>query len=1634
LRTIGTKGVSRLVLVCLLAIPIIGLSSQERRIIGPIDGNRAVALKGNIHPKALASNDRGALDPLTRIPYMRMALKPTGDQAADLEQFLEEQRDPSSSDYHRWLSPEEFGDRFGVSRNDLAQISSWLESQGFTVEQVARAQNWIAFSGTAEQVGKAFRTELHRYQADGRTHFANATEPSIPEALAGIVGELHGLDDFHPRPPRNKKIVPDLTTSSGSHYLAPDDLAIIYDIAALYKAGYDGTGQKLVIAGQTDINLADLRGFRSTFGLVAKDPQLVLYGPDPGVSPDDQVESDLDLEWSGAVARNANIIFVYSQDAFESVQYAIDQNLAPVISLSYGECELGVSASARAVVQQANAEGITWMNSSGDSGAAGCDWGGPATAQYGPAVTYPADIPEITAVGGSEFNESGSAGWGAQNSATWQSATGYLPEKAWNDSSLGGGIWASGGGASVVFPKPWWQAGPGVPSDNARDVPDISLTASGAHDGYLIYVSGGLMSVGGTSASSPSFAGIVAIINQYVVAKGVQATPGLGNINPTLYSLAQNTTGIIHDITVGDNIVPCASKSVGCTTGSFGYKAGAGYDLVTGLGSVDAYNLVTKWASLPITIGTTMTLTASPTSIAQSASTLLTAKISAVTGANPPSGSVTFTVGGASIGSAAAIVSGSTATAVLAVKGTSLTVGSEAVTASYTAAGSFSNSTASATVTVTAAPVATKTVVTVGAASVASTGTAQLTATVTAASGSVSPAGSVSFSAGTTVLGTATLGASSTASGGAAIAALSVSASKLGAGANSITATYAGAGGFTTSVSTAVTLAVTAPLTATAASLAANPASITQSASTVLTVTVKAASGTTAPTGSATFSAGNTVLGTAKLAGAGGTVTAALTVNGSSLAGGSNPVTVSYGGDSNFSGSTASVSVTVALPLAATTTVAAAAPPSIAQSAATTVTAMVKATTGAALPSGTVTFALGTTPLGSATLTVTGGIAGAALSVVGSKLSLGSNSITASYAANGNFAASAGSVTVVVTAPALATTTVLTASPASISQTAATQLTAAVKAASGSATPAGSVTFSAGNVALGTATLAGSGTTATAVLSVAASKLSIGSNSVTASYAGNSNFAVSAGSTTLTVTASAVATTTVLTASPASIAPSATTQLTAMVKAASGSAAAGSVTFAIGNTSLGSAPLTATDGAAAAVLSVAASKLSLGSNTITASYAGSSGFAPSAGPVIVVVIAPAVTTTITLAASPASISQNTTTQLTATVKAASGTAAPAGSVTFSAGNIALGTATLAGSGGTATAALTVMGSSLANGANPVAASYGGNSSFSGSTGSVTVTVAQMVAATMTVAAASPPTIASNATTTVTAMVKATTGAALPSGIVSFALGNTSLGSVTLTVTGGLTAAMLSLPGSKLNMGSNNITASYTGSSNFTPSAGSVIVVVIAPLATSTALTAGSASIAPGATTLLTATVRAVSGSAAPTGSMTFTAGGVSLATAALAVSGASSTASLTVNGSSLAPGSDTVTASYSGSSGFSASSGSTVVTVAAVVASNVVVTAAKTTNAQSGFAVKIQLQETAGGATTLTGFTINGTNFTPTIGESFGSTQIAAHGMLTTTMNIQWTPLPPTLVFVFTGVDASGRQWTQTASLAITGK
>lgn len=591
------------IVLSLVCVPLAGLRAQQERIAGRIDNSRRVALRGRVHPAANRRNDRGAVESSFELPGITLLLKSSAGQQADLDRFLAQQRDPASPEYRHWLTPEQYADRFGVGAGDVERISEWLQSEGFTIARVARGRRWITFRGTAGQAARTFHTELRRYRVNGETHYANASDPTIPEALAGLVAGFRGLSDFHPKP-RLKRPSPEMTASAGAHHIAPDDLAAIYNIAPLYRDGVDGTGQKIAIAGQSGIKLSDIQAFRSKFNLPAADVQQMLVPgrPDPGVVTGDVDEASLDIEWSGAVARGARIVFVYSDDVWQAALYAVDQNVAPVLSMSYGSCEpsdLADLSSFQAAVQQANAQGITWLAAAGDNGAADCEDSGAAIAQNGPAVDAPASIPEVTAMGGTEFSDQGGAYWSAVNTANGASALSYIPEQAWNDSSASGGLAASGGGTSLVFPQPPWQTGAGVPNDGWRHVPDLSLSASADHDGYYLYSSGSGAYIGGTSVAAPAMAGIFALLNQYLLSTGAQAQAGLGNVNPSLYRLAQNSTGVFHDVTVGDNIVSCAAGTPGCANGSFGARAGTGYDAVTGLGSVDAYNLVHQWSSQP---------------------------------------------------------------------------------------------------------------------------------------------------------------------------------------------------------------------------------------------------------------------------------------------------------------------------------------------------------------------------------------------------------------------------------------------------------------------------------------------------------------------------------------------------------------------------------------------------------------------------------------------------------------------------------------------------------------------------------------------------------------------------------------------------------------------------------------------------------------------------------------------------------------------------------------------------------------------------------------------------------------------------------------------------------------------------
>jgi hypothetical protein len=597
---------------------IISTNVSAQAVSGPgriherIDSGVPFVLRNHLAPQAKAQYDRGPVDPRFTLYDLSLLFKPSPQQQAELDQFLVDVQNPASGIYHHWLTPEQYADRFAVSLSEMNQIAAWLAAQGFQVSYQARARNWIEFSGTAAQVETTFRTPIHRYLIDGEEHYANLAEPSIPAALEGVVSALRGLDDFRLKPMHHRRSVaralqPDFDTG-GVHFLAPDDFAAIYDLNPLYNAGIDGTGQKLAVVGQTDIVLSDIAAFRSIFNLPPNVPQLVLHGRDPGTNSGDQTEAELDIEWSGAVARNTTIVYVYSTNVSNSLVYAVDQNLAPVITMSYGACEAentGVLQTYRNTAQQAAAQGISWLAASGDNGAADCDSSSPST--HGLAVEFPASIPEVTAVGGTTFNEGTGTYWSTTNGANQGSALGYIPEMAWNDTPLA----ATGGGTSLYFPAPSYQTGAGFPNTGFRDLPDVSLSASFQHDGYMMCVvptncpsnwtalgeGTGYLVVGGTSVSVQAFGGILALVNHYLTARGFQSAAGVGSANQTLYWLAQNSPSAFHDVTTGNNIVPCRIGTTDCTGGSLGFSATSGYDRATGLGTVDAYILASAWGA-----------------------------------------------------------------------------------------------------------------------------------------------------------------------------------------------------------------------------------------------------------------------------------------------------------------------------------------------------------------------------------------------------------------------------------------------------------------------------------------------------------------------------------------------------------------------------------------------------------------------------------------------------------------------------------------------------------------------------------------------------------------------------------------------------------------------------------------------------------------------------------------------------------------------------------------------------------------------------------------------------------------------------------------------------------------------------
>jgi subtilase family serine protease len=786
------------------SIPFLANAQLVPLITQQVDPAQRKLLSNTIHPLVKSAADLGSVDPSLAMKDMLLMLQPSASPKL-IEQYVDTLHNPLSPDYHKWLTPEQYAGKFAIADADVKTVSAWLESNGFTVEQVSRGKRWIRFSGTAAQVETAFQTEIHKYSLNGATQYANAENISIPAALAPAVSGVVSMSSFQSLPlhtppqkmvrgsngkmtlvpgttsPAPKRARGDFTlTSNGQtvNYIAPADFSAIYDAKPVVSSGITGAGVSIAVVGRSDIAISDIEAFRTIAGLPFNDPTVTYASTDPGIVSGDNVEASLDVEWAGAIAPQDSIIYVIgattaaTDGADIAASYIVDNVSAPIMTSSFGLCEQlepdSEIAFYQSLWQQAAAEGITVFVAAGDSGSSVCNTPTNPGTEYGFGVSAQASTPYNVAVGGTEFNDLSTPGtyWGTTNGPNLGSAIGYIPEAVWNESCntavamsstncafppFAIDSYAGSGGASSCisrisedggeicaggYPKPNWQSGAGVPQDGVRDLPDVSLSAAAEHDPFILCYEGGCQwttnsdgsitleqadLVGGTSDAAPSMASIMALVEQ-------KAGTFQGVANYEIYSLAaaqssgscnsssrtdpaQPSTCVFNDITTGANAVPCFMGSTDCGSGTDapvtvgatfpfaesapnaemnGYSATTGYDLGSGLGSVNISNLVNRWSKQNLAASST-TLTLSQTTFQHGTSVTLSGAVAPASGTGTPTGSVLIQA----VSTAGSVVSFPLAAGAFSGSTINLPGGAYAVTAVYSGDGVYAPSTSS---------------------------------------------------------------------------------------------------------------------------------------------------------------------------------------------------------------------------------------------------------------------------------------------------------------------------------------------------------------------------------------------------------------------------------------------------------------------------------------------------------------------------------------------------------------------------------------------------------------------------------------------------------------------------------------------------------------------------------------------------------------------------------------------------------------------------------------------------------------------------------------------------------------------------------------------------------------------------
>lgn len=1113
------------------------------RLTQPIDEAQRVTLAGTVHRLANPANDRGAADDNMPLERVHIVLKRSAEQEATLKQAISDMHTPGTASYHKWMTPDQFGQQFGPSDGDIQTLANWLATHGFRVTKVNAGKQSMEIAGTAGQFQATFHSQIHAYQVNGQMHYATSTDPQIPAAVAPVFGGFVSLNNFQVKSalkvngkaqldPTTHKVTPSWSEGTNGVYLilAPGDFAKQYDLNPLYTAGTTGTGQTIAIINEANISIPLVNQYRSLFGLSVNPPTVIIDGNDPGIdglnNPDGpnyaSTEAYLDVEQAGAVAPAAKIDLVIAGDTalenglFLAAEHAVYGDVAPVLSMSFGGCE-AAQGSSNAFInllwEQAAAQGQTVMVSSGDNGAAGCDDDNSQEyAVFGQAVNGLGSTPWNVSVGGTDFyystyNSSSSAqitqlqsywNFTPSNLTPTVSLLQVAPEQPWNDSQYGLNIlnqYAEGYGTSIAggsggasncatgspaagtggsggtcagYPKPAWQTSL-TPADSVRDLPDVSLFAANGsnYTFYPICASNGdcqsvtsgevqITGIGGTSASAPAFAGIMALVNQKY---GPQ-----GQADYVLYPLAKQFPAAFHDVVNGTNSVPCASVTVfyggysyppvDCiavsspatvtdptfgtavegqigTGGSPDYNAVAGYDRASGLGSIDANVLLADWASVTFT-ASTVTLNPSQTSFPHGTAITISGTVTPGTA----SGNValmTTSTEPLNVSESTFAVSGGTYSASV----NYLPGGTYNIYGIYGGDGTDGMSTSAKTsITVAAETSATALNAYNSPGSKLTSGSTLAYGTqilLTAIPGSVNasattstPTGTVTFLNGTTTIGTVQVNANGDAS-------FNYSPSP-SATPYSITARYSGDNSYGTSTSSAFTftIALDTPLIGLSSGSQTGTAITAVSGKTTLTINVQnyANHANQASTGAAYVNSAAAPTGMVTLTGLpSGTLNFQLqpvtnpstlfpqgtsTVALPSETPGSYTVTASYPGDSNYAATSANFSVTItSSSLLPTTTTASASVTSTTVTANTIVSATVTGSSGGGFPTGTLEIWAAGVELGLLDLPTSGsGFSVTETFSLNGYLLQGSNQLTLQYSGNSVYAPSFGTVTI----------------------------------------------------------------------------------------------------------------------------------------------------------------------------------------------------------------------------------------------------------------------------------------------------------------------------------------------------------------------------------------------------------------------------------------------------------------------------------------------------------------------------------------------------------------------------------------------------------------------------------------------